>query len=97
MDQLLLKIDLARIVAKETGLTIKSSKMAVDAFVESMLEELSGGGEIRLQGFARLFTKILKPRLSFNVKTRERFTTKEKTLVKAKISRRLLLELNTDK
>ncbi|HIV16707.1 MAG TPA: HU family DNA-binding protein [Candidatus Alectryocaccobium stercorigallinarum] len=45
------KTDLISAVAKKAGISANSAKLAVDAFIEAVGDELKNGGSVQLIGF----------------------------------------------
>jgi DNA-binding protein HU-beta len=53
-------------VASKSGLDRRSASKAVDAFIESITEELKGGGEVNFTGFGKFSTQKRAERQGVN-------------------------------
>ena len=54
------KKDLNEIVAKKAKLTKRTSKQAVETFLEEIMKALAGGETVKLSGFGTFKTKVFK-------------------------------------
>lgn len=78
------KNDLARVIAKETGLKIKEVSMVLDAFTDISEQALAKGETIRLVGFGAFVPEHKTQRNGTNPKTQEKIVIKERNTVKFK-------------
>jgi len=65
------KNDLAERVASRTGLAASQARQAVEATIESISEELAGGGEVALAGFGKFSVSQRAARQGRNPSTGE--------------------------
>ena len=63
------KIDLVASVAATTGVTQKAAATFVNAFMESIHEELTAGGKVQILGFGSFSVRSRKERLGRNPQT----------------------------
>lgn len=78
------KSDLVREVAKETGLTLKDSELAINSLLEVVKETLAKGEEVALNGFGKWETYATAPRKGVNPATREEIQIPASTRVRFK-------------
>jgi DNA-binding protein HU-beta len=76
------KDELARGVAERSGLEVGQAKKAVEATLEEISQQLSGGNEIRLTGFGKFSAVARAAREGRNPKTGESMTIPAKTVPK---------------
>lgn len=65
------KTELAQQVAEKSGLNKAQATRAVDAVLNSIRDELSGGGEVRLTGFGNFVVTQTSARTGRNPRTKE--------------------------
>ena len=78
------KAELVEAVAKKSGLSMKDSKKAIDAIIESVTEALKGGDKVVLVGFGTFKTAQRAEREARNVRTGEKIKVPSKRVVKFK-------------
>ncbi len=66
------KNDLARAVADKSGLSLGDASKALDAVLESIEGELSGGGEVSITGFGKFSVAHRNARQGVNPATGEK-------------------------
>ncbi|MCX8035408.1 MAG: HU family DNA-binding protein [Candidatus Dojkabacteria bacterium] len=62
----MLVMDLARKVQAKTGMTLKQSKEAIDAMLESVAEALEAGEKVNLTGFGAFVVRKRRARKGVN-------------------------------
>lgn len=90
------KHELAKALSIQTGLTIKSSQMYINAIFDLMSEELIKGNPILLTGFGRLYPHKRPPRKRINFSTRTFFDNKGDITVRFKPCDFLYRSLNKE-
>ena len=65
------KTDLVASIAQKTGLTKKDSEKAIEAFIETVQENLAAGHKITLAGFGTFEVKHKAERMGVNPKTKK--------------------------
>jgi len=70
------RTELAQQVASRAGIDSNQAKKAVDAFVDSITEELSRGGEVSLSGFGKFSVSDRAARQGVNPATGEKIQIK---------------------
>lgn len=78
--------ELFRVIAREEGVTIKSTKAVIDRFLRLIREEVDNGGSVVLRGFGTFTSKVVKEREFFNVNTGKREVCPESRVFKFKPS-----------
>lgn len=78
------KAELARAIAKETGLKIKEVNKVLDAFTDISEQELAKGETIRLVNFGAFVPEHKEPRHGTNPKTQEHIVIPARNTVKFK-------------
>jgi DNA-binding protein HU-beta len=76
------KDELARGVAERSGLEVGQAKKAVEATLEEITKQISGGNEIRLTGFGKFSAVQRAAREGRNPKTGESMQIAAKTVPK---------------
>jgi len=76
------KTDLVEDIAQETNLTKNKAKEAVDAFLESLSQELSSGSKVTLTGFGTFQVREQKAKRGRNPQTGEVMNIPAKNVVK---------------
>ena len=88
------KTELIAAVAEKTGLTQKPAKLAVEAVVESIAEELKAGGKVQLVGFGTFEVTERAAREGRNPATGKKIKIKAAKNVKFKAGKALKDSLN---
>jgi DNA-binding protein HU-beta len=70
------RTELAQQVASRAGIDSNQAKKAVDAFVDSITEELSSGGEVSISGFGKFSVSDRAARQGVNPATGEKIQIK---------------------
>lgn len=73
------KIDLAKAVATETGMTAVAAQKALDALINVISERTAAGDTVRLTGFGSFQVKAHKARTARNPRTGEMVEVPETT------------------
>lgn len=68
------KPELVSAIAEKTGMTKKDSELAVNAFVDTVMEELANGGKVQLVGFGCFDVLNRKEREGRNPSTQQPMT-----------------------
>ncbi|MDK2951227.1 MAG: DNA-binding protein HU-beta [Kosmotogales bacterium] len=68
------KKELISAVADKVGVTKKDVSTLLDAFLDTIEDELSKGGLVRLVGFGTFTVSLRKPRRGVNPRTKEPIT-----------------------
>jgi DNA-binding protein HU-beta len=66
------RTELAQQVASRAGIDTNQAKKAVDAFVDSITDELAGGGEVAISGFGKFSVSDRAARQGVNPATGEK-------------------------
>ncbi|MDR1810879.1 MAG: HU family DNA-binding protein [Prevotella sp.] len=85
------KADLISAIADKSGLTKADSKKALDAFIESVTEELKKGGKVALVGFGTYSVTSKSARKGINPRTKAVINIPAKKAVKFKAGADLAL------
>jgi DNA-binding protein HU-beta len=85
------KADLISAIAEKSGLTKADSKKALDAFTESVTEELKKGGKVALVGFGTYSVTAKSARKGINPRTKAVINIPAKKVVKFKAGADLAL------
>ena len=88
------KADLVRSVSAETGIIRKDVALAVDAFLESLMDSLKDGKDIEIRGFGTFKLKVRKERMGRNPKTEEKVKVPARVVPTFKFSRALKEDIN---
>ncbi len=80
------KADLAQILSKETGFSLKESTEIVDQVFELIKETLERGEQIKISGFGRFNVRVKLPRTGRNPKTGEKMAISGRKVVTFKPS-----------
>jgi DNA-binding protein HU-beta len=80
------KKDLINEIAQTTGFTKKDSGLALEAILDTIVEALKEGNEVRLMGFGTFGTKLSAPRVGKNPKTGDVINIPAKNKVYCKMS-----------
>lgn len=83
------KAELVSAIAIRSELSKKDSEKALEAFQETIMEELSKGEKVQLVGFGTFETTERKPRVGRNPKTGEEIQIEGKTAPKFKAGKSL--------
>ncbi|MDD4514707.1 HU family DNA-binding protein [Massilibacteroides sp.] len=78
------KTEFINAVSAKSGLSKVDAKKAVDAFVETVSEELKGGGKVALLGFGSFSVTEKSARKGVNPKTKQPITIPARKSVKFK-------------
>ena len=70
--------ELARNVAKKTGVSQKKAKEVIKAFVEEVVNQVNTGNKVNLVGFGIFERRVQKARKARNPRTRELIRVPEK-------------------
>lgn len=70
------RTELAQQIASRAGIDNNQAKKAVDAFVDSITEELAGGGEVAISGFGKFSVSDRAARQGVNPATGEKIQIK---------------------
>jgi DNA-binding protein HU-beta len=66
------RTELAQAIASRAGIDNSQAKKAVDAFVDAISDELSGGGEVSISGFGKFSVSDRAARQGVNPATGEK-------------------------
>lgn len=97
------RAELIRSTAAETGLTQAETRAVIDAFLGSILEEVAGGGDVKLSGFGvfravvhsqQTFTPVSNPDGQITLPPRRGMTFKASRLVRSDLARQPLTKVN---
>lgn len=75
------KTDLIRGIASESDLTVKQVEHVINRFLELIGTGLALGEDVKLSGFGKFESKILKSQTRRNPRTGEKFVAPDKTTV----------------
>ena len=78
------KTELINAIAEKAGLSKADSKKALDAFIETVGEEMKKGGKIALVGFGTYSVSEKAARKGINPRTKETINIPAKKVVKFK-------------
>lgn len=78
------KTELISAIAEKSGLSKVDSKKALDAFIESVSEELKKGGKVALVGFGTYSVTEKSARKGINPRTKQTINIPAKKTVKFK-------------
>lgn len=78
------KTELINAISEKSGLSKVDSKKALEAFIESVTEEIKGGGKVALVGFGTFSVTQKSARKGINPKTKEVIQIPAKKAVKFK-------------
>jgi len=67
----LVRSDIVKKVAKETGLSAKDTEKIVDIILESVVDYVQKGNKLELRGFGTFMVKQRAGRIARNLKTNE--------------------------
>jgi len=67
----LVRSDIVKKVAKETGLTVKDAEKIVDIILESIVDYVEKGSKLELRGFGTFLVKQRAGRIARNLKTNQ--------------------------
>lgn len=67
----MVRSDIVKKVAKETGLTVKDAEKIVDIILESVVDYVEKGSKLELRGFGTFLVKQRAGRIARNLKTNE--------------------------
>ncbi len=65
------KTELIAAAAEKAGVTRKEAEQVLSAVLETISDELAGGGRVQLVGFGAFETKHREPRIGRNPRTKE--------------------------
>ncbi|MDH6353788.1 DNA-binding protein HU-beta [Dysgonomonas sp. PH5-45] len=85
------KTELINAIAEKSGLSKADSKKALDAFIESVTEELKSGGKIALVGFGTFSVAEKSARKGINPRTKAVIDIPAKKVAKFKPGAELAL------
>jgi nucleoid DNA-binding protein len=88
------KAELIKQVAADTKYTVTGITVAVDAFFNTMMDNLVNGTIVKIHNFGSFMASVQKPRNSVHPQTGEPMRTKASLKLRFKPSRNLLWELN---
>jgi DNA-binding protein HU-beta len=88
------KKDLVAAIAEATGLSKKDSEKAVEAFLETVKNEIKAGNKVSLLGFGNFEPKTNSARKGINPSTKETIDIKESKSVKFKVGKAFKDSLN---
>lgn len=88
------KTELVAAIAEKTGLTKKDSEAAVNAFVETVTEQLKNGEKVQLIGFGTFEVSERAERIGRNPQTGEEMTIAASRVPKFKAGKALKELLN---
>jgi DNA-binding protein HU-beta len=88
------RTELAQQVSARAGIDSSQAKSAVDAVVESITEELKGGGEVSISGFGKFSVADRAARQGVNPATGEKIQIKASKAAKFSPASGLKNELN---
>ena len=86
------KSELVERVAKRTGVTQHQATEILDAVTDTVQEVLLKGGDVKLVGFGRFFTKDVPERVYRNPQTGSKIVKQAHTVAVCKLSKTLLTE-----
>lgn len=81
--------EFVKALATEAGVTQKVAKGHLDAFKTVVVNELSQGGSVELQGFVAFTTSEVAERTARNPKTEEPVVVPAHTKARAKLSKKI--------
>ena len=81
----MIKSDLVKKMAEKSGLTQVDAEKALDAFMDSVVEAMKAGEEVKLVGFGQFYIKTTKERRGRNPATKEEIVIPAKKPVKLKL------------
>jgi len=67
----LVRSDIVKKVAKETGMSAKDTEKIVDIILESLIDYVQKGSKLELRGFGTFMVKQRAGRIARNLKTNE--------------------------
>jgi len=85
----LVRSDIVKKVAKETGLTVKDAEKIVDIILESLIEYVEKGSKLELRGFGTFLVKQRAGRIARNLKTNEDFPLPSRKVIHFKSGKEL--------
>jgi DNA-binding protein HU-beta len=88
------KKDLVAAIAEATGLTKKDAERAVEAFLDTVKNEIKAGNKVSLLGFGNFEPKTNSARKGINPSTKETIDIKESKSVKFKVGKAFKDSLN---
>ncbi|MGL5020532.1 MAG: HU family DNA-binding protein [Mycoplasmatales bacterium] len=88
------KKDLIAAIAEATGLTKKDSEKAVEAFLETVKDEVKKGNKVSLLGFGNFEPKTNSARKGINPATKQPIDIKASNSVKFKVGKGFKDSLN---
>ncbi len=88
------KTELVRAISEKSGLTIKDSESALNAFIAASTEVLKKGEEISLVGFGSLYVTVRSARIGMNFKTKKSIEIPASRGVKFKAGKNLKDAIN---
>lgn len=89
MNKKLNKKDLAYYIAEKYSLKKGLSEEILESLFLKIERELRDKNKVTIVGFGSFFTKTLKPRVSTNPQTGERFQKGERTVIKFRLGKKL--------
>lgn len=81
----MIKSDLVKKMSEKSGLTQVDAEKALDAFMESVVEAMKAGEEVKLVGFGQFYVKTTKERQGRNPATGDKITIPAKKHVKLRL------------
>ncbi len=90
----LTKADIVSSISGKTGIVRKDVALAVDAFLESVIDSLKEGKHIEIRGFGTFKLKERKSRIGRNPKTDEKVEVPARIVPTFKFSRAFKEEVN---
>lgn len=81
------KTDLIETVAKDTGVSVKDTRLVINGFIETIKSKLLYGVDVKIKDFMNFELKVSNPKRKFNPITQEYFEVPKQYRVKASLSR----------
>lgn len=83
------KSQLIKAMSEQSGLSIKQTENALNAFCATVIDELSQGGTVELVGFGSFFVHERAGRIGSNPKTKQKIEIPTKRVPKFKAGKAL--------
>ena len=87
------KINLVRIVGRETGFTVREATAVINTFLEEVREAIKQGRTLEIRGFGTFKIKIKKAKTARNVKKNTTVQIPERAAPAFKFSRSFTTEI----
>ena len=90
----LIKSQLVRLIASDTGLSQKKSSKTLNVFLQALTDSLAKGNNIKIAGFGKLYLRYQKERKIRHPSTGQNVIVSPKKTVKFKCFKNLRHEIN---